>query len=166
MSARDNSYVKRGDVLQRPHGRPMCFLLSTRLILISDPCFALSECSPVSHPARVFLYNIQRPTSSETPCLSAKCSHRWVTCGGLLVEIGGGTDRVSQFLREAWALYSIGTIILLSRFGVRLKTVGWRGLQGDDLFSACVLVFYAMDAFTVHLICAFLFLSDRSYTRL
>ncbi|KAH7007287.1 hypothetical protein EDB80DRAFT_645567 [Ilyonectria destructans] len=57
-----------------------------------------------------------------------------------------------SFLREAWALYSIGTIILLSRFGIRIKTVGWRGMQGDDFFSACVLVFYAMDAFTVHLI--------------
>ncbi|KPM40561.1 hypothetical protein AK830_g5978 [Neonectria ditissima] len=60
-------------------------------------------------------------------------------------------DRPS-FLHEAWTLYSIGTIVLLARFGVRLKTVGWRGFQGDDLFSAFVLVFYAMDAFTVHLI--------------
>lgn len=157
-TARDNSYVKRGDVLQRPHGRPMCFLCRPGCF---DPCFALSECSPASHPARVFSDNVQRATSSETSCLSAKCSHRWVICGGLLVEIAGGTNRVSQFLREAWALYSIGTIILLSRFGIRIKTVGWRGMQGDDFFSACVLVFYAMDAFTVHLICAFLFLSNN-----
>ncbi len=40
------------------------------------------------------------------------------------------------------------------RFGVRLKTVGFRGLQGDDFFSVLVLIFYVMDAFTVHLICA------------
>ncbi|KAF4468117.1 integral membrane [Fusarium albosuccineum] len=57
-----------------------------------------------------------------------------------------------SFLVEAWTLYGIGTLILLTRFAVRFKTVGLRGLQGDDFFSVLVLIFYAMDAFTVHLI--------------
>ncbi|KAI7760983.1 hypothetical protein LZL87_012136 [Fusarium oxysporum] len=57
-----------------------------------------------------------------------------------------------SFLIESWTLYVLGTLILFSRFAVRLKTVGWRGLQGDDFFSVLVLIFYAVDAFTVHLI--------------
>ncbi|WAO89052.1 Hypothetical protein NCS54_00642700 [Fusarium falciforme] len=60
-------------------------------------------------------------------------------------------DRPS-FLYEVWTLYGVGTLILLTRFAVRFKTVGWRGFQGDDFFSALVLIFFAMDGFTVHLI--------------
>ncbi|KAG8668271.1 hypothetical protein FPOAC2_07562 [Fusarium poae] len=60
-------------------------------------------------------------------------------------------DRPS-FLIEAWTLYGIGTSIIFARFAVRFKTVGIRGLQGDDLFSILVLLFYTVDAFTVHLI--------------
>lgn len=58
-----------------------------------------------------------------------------------------------QFLFELWGLYALGTIILLTRFAVRIKTVGWRGLRGDDFFSFLVMIFYAADAITVHLIC-------------
>ncbi|VTT70099.1 unnamed protein product [Fusarium fujikuroi] len=60
-------------------------------------------------------------------------------------------DRPS-FIIESWTLYVFGTLILFSRFAVRFKTVGWRGLQGDGFFSVLVLIFYAVDAFTVHLI--------------
>ncbi|KAF5697416.1 integral membrane protein PTH11, partial [Fusarium mundagurra] len=60
-------------------------------------------------------------------------------------------DRPS-FIIESWTLYVFGTLILFARFAVRFKTVGWRGLQGDDFFSVLVLIFYAVDAFTVHLI--------------
>lgn len=58
-----------------------------------------------------------------------------------------------SFLIEAWTLYAIGTSILFTRFAVRFKTVGLRGLQGDDFFSLLVLLFYTVDAFTVHMIC-------------
>ncbi|CEI68032.1 hypothetical protein FVEN_g7698 [Fusarium venenatum] len=57
-----------------------------------------------------------------------------------------------SFLIEAWTLYAIGTSIIFARFAVRFKTVGIRGLQGDDFFSILVLLFYTVDAFTVHLI--------------
>ncbi|KAM0544877.1 hypothetical protein ACHAPJ_011622 [Fusarium lateritium] len=57
-----------------------------------------------------------------------------------------------SFIIEAWTLYVLGTTILLTRFAVRFKTVGWRGLQWDDFFATLVLIFYAIDAFTVHLI--------------
>ncbi|KAI1015956.1 hypothetical protein LB504_009201 [Fusarium proliferatum] len=60
-------------------------------------------------------------------------------------------DRPS-FIIESWTLYVVGTLILFARFAVRFKTVGWRGLQGDDFFSVLVLIFYAVDSFTVHLI--------------
>ncbi|EWG53170.1 hypothetical protein FVEG_17067 [Fusarium verticillioides 7600] len=60
-------------------------------------------------------------------------------------------DRPS-FIIESWTLYVFGTLILFSRFAVRFKTVGWRGLQGDGFFSFLVLILYAVDAFTIHLI--------------
>ncbi|KAG4256795.1 hypothetical protein FPRO03_03805 [Fusarium proliferatum] len=60
-------------------------------------------------------------------------------------------DRPS-FIIESWTLYVFGTLILFSRFAVRFKTVGWRGLPGDGFFSVLVLIFYAVDVFTVHLI--------------
>lgn len=38
------------------------------------------------------------------------------------------------------------------RFLTRIKTVGFRGFQGDDYFSILVLLFWTMDAVTVHII--------------
>lgn len=72
-------------------------------------------------------------------------------------------DRPS-FLIEAWTLYGIGTSIIFARFAVRFKTVGFRGLQGDDFFSALVLLFYTVDAFTVHLICMYINKFGEPYT--
>ncbi|KAH8171196.1 hypothetical protein LIA77_09977 [Sarocladium implicatum] len=57
-----------------------------------------------------------------------------------------------EFLHEVWALYAVGVALLVTRFVVRLQTVGFRGLQLDDLFSFLVLLFYTGDAVTVHLI--------------
>ncbi|KAH9884075.1 hypothetical protein F4778DRAFT_800406 [Xylariomycetidae sp. FL2044] len=57
-----------------------------------------------------------------------------------------------SFLQEVWILYGIGMSILLLRFAVRLKTVGLRGLQGDDLFALITAAMYTMDAATVHII--------------
>jgi hypothetical protein len=44
-------------------------------------------------------------------------------------------------------------LILLLRFAVRLKTVGVKGLQGDDAFALLVIAFYTIDATTVHNVC-------------
>ncbi|KAF4453283.1 hypothetical protein F53441_4013 [Fusarium austroafricanum] len=57
-----------------------------------------------------------------------------------------------EFLIEEWTLYAFGTLLLFTRFAVRIKTVGLRGFQGDDFFSMLVLLFFTIDAFTVHLI--------------
>lgn len=45
--------------------------------------------------------------------------------------------------------------ILIVRFAVRFKTVGFRGMQLDDLFAFLVMVMYTCDAVTVHLVCEF-----------
>ncbi|KAF4631605.1 hypothetical protein G7Y89_g6523 [Cudoniella acicularis] len=56
------------------------------------------------------------------------------------------------FLREAWALYGIGATVLLLRFATRIKTVGYKGSQGDDYMSILVLALFTMDAAIVHII--------------
>lgn len=58
-----------------------------------------------------------------------------------------------QFLPEVWTHYGIGVSILALRFAVRFKTVGFRGLQMDDLFAFIVLIMYTCDAVTVHRVC-------------
>ncbi|KAH8647028.1 hypothetical protein BGZ60DRAFT_329442, partial [Tricladium varicosporioides] len=57
------------------------------------------------------------------------------------------------FLPEEWTLYGIGVTILLLRFAMRIKTVGFRNFQGDDYFSILTLALFTMDAATVHIIC-------------
>jgi len=45
-----------------------------------------------------------------------------------------------QFLPEVWALYAVGTLWLILRFGVRIRTVGFYSLQLDDAFAFIVLI--------------------------
>ncbi|KXT15431.1 hypothetical protein AC579_10585 [Pseudocercospora musae] len=54
-----------------------------------------------------------------------------------------------SFLREVWVLFGIGLGIILARFAVRLRTVGWRNFAGDDYMSIAVLACYTADAITV-----------------
>lgn len=65
-----------------------------------------------------------------------------------------------QFLVEVWTLWGIGMAVLATRYAVRIKLVGLRGLQGDDFFSLLVVIFYTMDAWTVHLVCESLMASQ------
>lgn len=44
-----------------------------------------------------------------------------------------------SFLTEMWWLYSVGVFIIFLRIAVRLKTVGFRGWQGDDFVVILVL---------------------------
>ncbi|KAI0478651.1 hypothetical protein GGR56DRAFT_332227 [Xylariaceae sp. FL0804] len=66
-----------------------------------------------------------------------------------MLKIG---EQDPTFLWEVWILFTIGASLLLTRFAVRIKTVGFRGLQGDDLFALLTLAMYTMDAATVHII--------------
>ncbi|VUC29857.1 unnamed protein product [Clonostachys rosea] len=54
------------------------------------------------------------------------------------------------FLQEVWILYGIGTLILVLRHIIRARSVGFKGLQGDDYFAMLVLALYTIDAVTVH----------------
>lgn len=62
---------------------------------------------------------------------------------------------MSQFLREVWALYIVGMIVLTLRFAIRFRTVGIRGLKWDDMFALLVVVFYTIDAATVDIVCKY-----------
>ena len=44
-----------------------------------------------------------------------------------------------MFLREVWALYGIGTLWLVLRFAVGLRTSGFKGLRLDDGFALIAL---------------------------
>ncbi|TVY33395.1 hypothetical protein LSUB1_G007291 [Lachnellula subtilissima] len=61
-------------------------------------------------------------------------------------------SRDPEFLREEWALYGVGTLVLLTRFATRIKTVGFKGFQGDDYMSILVLALFTVDAATVHIV--------------
>lgn len=43
-----------------------------------------------------------------------------------------------QYVREFWAWYTIGILIILSRYPVRIRMVGVRGLRGDDYVTVLV----------------------------
>ena len=58
-----------------------------------------------------------------------------------------------QFLEEAWSLYGIGITVLFLRFAIRLRTVGVWGFRGDDAFAFLLIVFFTLDAVTVHDVC-------------
>jgi hypothetical protein len=60
---------------------------------------------------------------------------------------------LSQFLPEVWAFLVVGYSVLFLRFAVRVKTVGIRGFQGDDLLVAMVVLLYGFDAGSVYIIC-------------
>lgn len=40
--------------------------------------------------------------------------------------------RDETFLREIWAWFAVGTVVILLRFAVRIRMVGPKGLKGDD----------------------------------
>lgn len=56
------------------------------------------------------------------------------------------------YLQESWILYAIGVVVILLRFAVRIRTVGFRSFQGDDYLSLVVLACYTSDAVAVKVI--------------
>ncbi|KAH0015710.1 hypothetical protein KCU78_g8094, partial [Aureobasidium melanogenum] len=59
---------------------------------------------------------------------------------------------LDAILQEIWALYAISMFILFTRYAVRLRTVGLRGLYWDDLCCVGVMIFNTIDSVTVHII--------------
>lgn len=53
-----------------------------------------------------------------------------------MVEIHLEND--PSFLSEQWIEYGIGLFIIFVRYFVRIRTVGFRGFQGDDYMAILV----------------------------
>ena len=43
-------------------------------------------------------------------------------------------------MKEVWGLYGVGVFVILLRMVVRIRTVGFKGWQGDDYMAVAVLV--------------------------
>ncbi|PVH99720.1 hypothetical protein DM02DRAFT_528465, partial [Periconia macrospinosa] len=56
------------------------------------------------------------------------------------------------FLPEIYSLYGVGMIVLCLRFVVRLRTVGFYGLQLDDLFAFLVMIISPPSIATAHFV--------------
>ncbi|KAL2689972.1 hypothetical protein Neosp_004037 [[Neocosmospora] mangrovei] len=48
----------------------------------------------------------------------------------------------TPFQTEAWTEYGLGSAVLFLRYFARWRTVGWKGMQGDDYFAFASLVFW------------------------
>lgn len=53
------------------------------------------------------------------------------------------------YMPEVWGLFGVGAVILGLRFFVRIRSVGIRGMQGDDYMSIGVFLCYLIDAITI-----------------
>ncbi|KAL2862397.1 uncharacterized protein BJX67DRAFT_385648 [Aspergillus lucknowensis] len=58
----------------------------------------------------------------------------------------------TPFQKEAWTEYGIGVIVILFRIFARLKVVGFKNWQGDDLFAIVSLVFWTAELTMLELI--------------
>jgi len=60
--------------------------------------------------------------------------------------------RDPTFLLEIWIEYGLGIFIVFLRFCIRVRTVGFRGFQGDDYLTIVVFALYTMDQILVDVI--------------
>lgn len=56
-----------------------------------------------------------------------------------------------ELMLENWLWFSLSATLLLTRFAIRIRTVGFKGFQGDDYCAMLTLVFSTMDATAVHI---------------
>jgi hypothetical protein len=86
----------------------------------------------------------------------------WVSCVFL-------DDLMQRLIPKHQVWYGVGLLTIFTRMGVRLRTVGWRSLAGDDYLALMVnphylysdefanseksLLLYTADAFLVHICC-------------
>ncbi|KAH8761154.1 hypothetical protein F5883DRAFT_619034 [Diaporthe sp. PMI_573] len=54
------------------------------------------------------------------------------------------------YLPEVWVWFAIGVVVISARWAVRIRTVGFRGLDGDDLISIPFLALWTINAFIVY----------------
>ncbi|KAF2008696.1 hypothetical protein BU24DRAFT_381647 [Aaosphaeria arxii CBS 175.79] len=55
----------------------------------------------------------------------------------------------SSFLPEVWSWFAVGVTVILLRYIVRIRAVGFRGFQGDDYIAILSLALYTADAILV-----------------
>ncbi|RSL72405.1 hypothetical protein CEP51_011916 [Fusarium floridanum] len=58
----------------------------------------------------------------------------------------------TPFQTEAWTEYGLGSAVLFLRYFARWRTVGWKGMQGDDYFAFASLVFWTAELVMLELI--------------
>ncbi len=57
-----------------------------------------------------------------------------------------------EFQTEAWSEYSIGVLLIFTRLFVRIKSVGFKGWNGDDFLILLVLGFWTAELTMLQLI--------------
>ncbi|KAI9151279.1 hypothetical protein HJFPF1_08478 [Paramyrothecium foliicola] len=106
----------------------------------------ISEFDNPSHP--FCLEDLARRLVRDSRCFrtrgqSADCRRMWESRSKIYLE------KDDSYLPEIWAWYGIGVFFILLRFAVRLRTVGIRGLHGDDYLNIPYLILYTVNAWIV-----------------
>ncbi|EME46114.1 hypothetical protein DOTSEDRAFT_126539, partial [Dothistroma septosporum NZE10] len=57
--------------------------------------------------------------------------------------------RHGAYMHEIWAWFAVGSVVLFARVGVRLRMIGWRGLQGDDYMAVALWLCFICDRVAV-----------------
>ncbi|KAH6675613.1 hypothetical protein B0J14DRAFT_368253 [Halenospora varia] len=57
----------------------------------------------------------------------------------------------STYLPEVWTWFVIGVVVICLRWGVRIRTVGFRGFEGDDYISLIFLGLWTLNAAIVQI---------------
>ncbi|KAH3981652.1 hypothetical protein HBI56_167090 [Parastagonospora nodorum] len=57
--------------------------------------------------------------------------------------------KVNSFLKEAFAWYASGTFIILTRIAVRVRTVSFRNIKGNDYLAFLTLALYTLGIIVV-----------------
>ncbi|TDZ15814.1 hypothetical protein Cob_v011292 [Colletotrichum orbiculare MAFF 240422] len=55
------------------------------------------------------------------------------------------------YLPEVWAWYAIGVFVILLRYAVRIRTVGFHGFRGDDWLAIPYLMLYSLNVYIVQI---------------
>ncbi|RDW67077.1 hypothetical protein BP5796_09826 [Coleophoma crateriformis] len=63
------------------------------------------------------------------------------------------SEKDPEFVIEEWSLYGLGAVMIMIRFAVRLRVVGWRHFRGDDCMAILVLTFFTMGVANSYIIC-------------
>lgn len=110
--------------------RPECYSLSPL-----QPLFSSAHAVRTStRSAAVFLVVFAKEPDARSPSPSCFDVHSMVASD----DLQGLLKRDSAFLPEVWAWFGIGVTVIILRFVVRIRMVGFRGFAGDDYVTIIV----------------------------